>query len=210
MGNKTLNFPSFPSLSRLNYFDRLNPNLIIEIIQDLMITIPFSPIRIGDIPPSLMVSLSSALSILVKAYPGFLESLMSLARIKYLFRDFVTSQSLLNRSLALSPLLSEPHLLSAAISLETNDFQVVLGSLNDALSSDFEVRLDIRYHLLRGKAFVGLLDWESGITVLKGCLEMRGVKDGTGTGVKEEDRVSVYLGLVECYRGLNQKVSKNS
>ncbi|XP_033124188.1 tetratricopeptide repeat protein 21B-like [Anneissia japonica] len=196
-----------------DYFAALNPDFLLELTTEYMKFAPTEPQASGQSVSPILKRCSMVLEPLTKALPGLLESLFLMGKVRFLSGQIDQAQSSLQHCLDQNPQYVEAHLLMAQIHMQQGNFQQSSQSLEMALSYRFEVREMPIYHLIKAKTLKKKGDYEECVKTLQAAMNLPGMRKRGGSASKRarqvkhpissNDRVSVYLELVEAYRLTN-------
>uniref|UniRef100_A0A8D0L119 Tetratricopeptide repeat domain 21B n=1 Tax=Sphenodon punctatus TaxID=8508 RepID=A0A8D0L119_SPHPU len=192
----------------VQYFEKLNPDFLLEIIRDQLNFCPTQPASPGQPPSPLLKHSASVLETVVKTVPGFLEAVFLLAKVKYLSGNIEASYSSLQHCLEQNPSYADAHLLMAQVYLSQNNFKLCYQSLELCLSYNFEVREHPLYHLIKAQAQKKMGEISEAIKTLQMAMSLPGMKRSTSSSkskakrieVDASNRVSIYLELVDAHR----------
>ncbi|ELU05036.1 hypothetical protein CAPTEDRAFT_159405 [Capitella teleta] len=198
------------------YFTCINPDLLLQMVQDYLLYSPQQPIGPG-LPPSPVLRRSGQiLDPLTRAFPGLMEALYLQGKIKFLAGDVEAAQSTLQHCLEVDSAYSDAHILMAQIHLHQNNFKAANQSLEVGLSYDFEIKEHPLYHLIKARILKKQGDTADAVKTLQIAMALPGVRNQSQTGtaalkqkkaikIGVNDRVSVYLELAEAHRMLGEQ-----
>ncbi|XP_044274364.1 tetratricopeptide repeat protein 21B [Varanus komodoensis] len=192
----------------VEYFEKLNPDFLIEIIKEYLNFCPAQPAGPGQPPSPLLKPCASVLETVVKTVPGLLQAAFLAAKVKYLSGNCEASQSILQHCIDKNPSYADAHLLMAQVYLLQNNFRLCSQSLELCLSYNFEVREHPLYHLIKAQAQVKMGEIEEAIKTLHMAMNLPGMRRTASSArsktkrieIDGSDRVSVYLELVNAHR----------
>ncbi|XP_066468231.1 tetratricopeptide repeat protein 21B isoform X2 [Tiliqua scincoides] len=191
----------------VEYFEKLNPDFLIEIIKEYLNFCPTQPAGPGQPPSPLLKPCASVLETVVKMVPGLLQAAYLLAKVKYLAGNCEASQSILQRCIEQNPSYSDAHLLMAQVYLLQNNFKLCSQSLELCLSYNFEIREHPLYHLIKAQAQIKMGEVAEAIKTLQMAMNLPRMSRAasskskiTKTEIDGSDRVSIYLELVNAHR----------
>uniref|UniRef100_A0A8D0G2E5 Tetratricopeptide repeat domain 21A n=1 Tax=Sphenodon punctatus TaxID=8508 RepID=A0A8D0G2E5_SPHPU len=189
----------------MEYYEKLNPMFLIEIVKEYLFFCPKQPRSPGQILSPLLKQADIILNPVVKAAPGMMEPLYLMAQVKYLSGELENAQGTLQRCLELDPTSADVHLLMAQIYLSQGNFKECAHSLESGVSHNFQVRDYPLYHFIKARALNKAGDFLEAIKILKMILslpQMRkvGSKKAHGSSIVTNERVPIYLELVEALR----------
>ncbi|XP_053120307.1 tetratricopeptide repeat protein 21B isoform X2 [Hemicordylus capensis] len=192
----------------VEYFEKLNPDFLIEIIKEYLSFCPTQPAGPGQPPSPLLQPCASVLETVVKTVPGLLEAAYLVAKVKYLAGNPEASQSILQHCIEQNPSYADAHLLMAQVYLLQNNFKLCSQSLELCLSYNFEVREHPLYHLIKAQAQIKMGEIAEAIKTLQMAMNLPGMRRGASSSklkMKRIDvdgnyRVSLYLELVNAHR----------
>ncbi|XP_061464567.1 tetratricopeptide repeat protein 21B [Rhineura floridana] len=192
----------------VEYFEKLNPDFLIEIIKEYLNFCPTQPAGRGQPPSPLLKPCASVLETVVKTVPGLLQAAYLVAKVKYLAGNPEASQSILQHCIEQNPSYADAYLLMAQVYLLQNNFKLCSQSLELCLSYNFEVREHPVYHLIKSQAQIKMGEIAEAIKTLQMAMILPGMRGATSSSksrtkkieIDGSDRVSVYLELVEAHR----------
>uniref|UniRef100_A0A8D0EDX2 Tetratricopeptide repeat protein 21B n=2 Tax=Salvator merianae TaxID=96440 RepID=A0A8D0EDX2_SALMN len=192
----------------VEYFEKLNPDFLIEIIQEYLNFCPKQPAGQGQPVSPLLKSCASVLETVVKTVPGLLQAAYLFAKIRYLSGNPEASQSILQRCIEQNPSYADAHFLMAQVYLLQNNFKLCSQSLEFCLSYNFEVREHPVYHLIKAQAQIKMNEPAEAVKTLQMAMNLPGMRRVASSSksktkmieIDESDRVSFYLELVEAHR----------
>ncbi|XP_034619745.1 tetratricopeptide repeat protein 21A, partial [Trachemys scripta elegans] len=129
----------------MEYYEKLNPMFLIEIVKEYLVFCPKQPRSPGQIVSPFLKQAAIILNPVVKAAPGMLEPLYLMAQVKYLSGELENAQGTLQRCLDLDPTSADVHLLMAQIYLSQGNFRECSHSLELGVSHNFQVRASTDY-----------------------------------------------------------------
>ena len=189
----------------LDYYIKLNPSFLIEITKELLLhQDPLTPIR-PDNPPIFMTRVCKILEMLMKQTPGIFEAHLLYARAKSgmgLHKDAINC---INNTISSNPDNVEVYILGSKINREQKNYAAALGYLEQALSQNFKIRTNPNYMLEKGQLELMNNDLKNAVQTLEAAYELPGVKDKivnedvSTNFVKDEDRITIFVSLMECY-----------
>ncbi|XP_061443855.1 tetratricopeptide repeat protein 21A [Rhineura floridana] len=188
----------------IEYYEKLNPMFLIEIVKEYLIFCPKQPRLPGQVLSSLLKQATIILNPLVKATPGMIEPLFLMAQVKYLSGELETAQGTLQRCLELDPTSTDANLLMAQIHLSQGNIKECVHSLEIGVSYNFQLRDSPWYHFIKARALNKAGEYPEAIKVLKMLIslpQMKGeTKKGQGSCITMSEQVSIYLELAEALR----------
>ncbi|XP_053264599.1 tetratricopeptide repeat protein 21B isoform X3 [Podarcis raffonei] len=192
----------------VEYFEKLNPDFLIEIIKEYLSFCPTQPAGRGQPPSPLLKPCASVLETVVKTVPGLLEAAYLVAKVKYLAGNTEASQSILQHCIEQNPSHADAHLLMAQVHLLQNNFKLCSQSLELCLSYNFEVREHPVYHLIKARAQIKMGEIAEAVKTLQMAMNLPGMRAAAPSSksktkrieIDGSDRVSVYLELVDAHR----------
>ncbi|XP_041939131.1 tetratricopeptide repeat protein 21B [Alosa sapidissima] len=189
----------------VEYFQRLNPDLLLEITAEYLALCPAKPPAQGQSPAPQLQHCASVLDTVVKIVPGLLQAIYLMAKVRFLSGDVEAAQSSLQHCLELNPSHAEAHLLMAQIHLLQGNFKLSSQSLELCLSHNFEVREHPMYHLIKAQAQRKLGELQEAIKTLQMAMGLPGVRrvgshkaKGKRMDLGPADCVSIFLELAEA------------
>ena len=197
------------------YFTSMNPDFIVQIINEYLIYAPQQPGQLGQPPNPILKRCLQVLDPLTRAVPGLLEALYLMGKVKFLLGDIDAAQSTLQHCLDRDNTYSDAHILMAQIHLHQNNFKLANQSLEVGLSYNFEVRDHPLYHLIKARINKKQGDNEEAVRTLQLAMTLPGVRQvgprssaggkKKGGQITVNDRVSVFLELADAHLALNQQ-----
>ncbi|XP_048342203.1 tetratricopeptide repeat protein 21B isoform X2 [Sphaerodactylus townsendi] len=192
----------------VEYFEKLNPDFLLEIIKEYLNFCPTQPAGAGQPSSPLLKSCASVLETLVKTVPGLQQAAFLAAKVKYLAGNSEASRSILQHCLDRNPADAEAHLLMAQVYLLQNNFTLCSQSLELCLSYHFEIREHPLYHLIKAQAQKKMGETAEAIKTLQMAMNLPGMRRAAASSkskptrieIDPSDRVSVYLELVDAHR----------
>uniref|UniRef100_A0A8C6VC71 Tetratricopeptide repeat protein 21B n=1 Tax=Naja naja TaxID=35670 RepID=A0A8C6VC71_NAJNA len=190
----------------IEYFEKLNPDFLIEIIKEYLNFCPSQPAGAGQPPSPLLRPCASVLETVMKTVPGLLQAAYLVAKVKYLSGNYEASERILQHCLEQNPSYAEAHLLMAQVHLLQNNFQLCAQSLELCLSYNFQIREHPVYHLVKAQAQIKMGEIAEAIKTLQMAMNLPGMRTSTPSSklktveIDGRDRLSLYLELVEAHR----------
>uniref|UniRef100_A0A8B9LA54 Tetratricopeptide repeat domain 21B n=1 Tax=Astyanax mexicanus TaxID=7994 RepID=A0A8B9LA54_ASTMX len=190
----------------VEYYEKLNPDFLLEIAKEYLALCPAKPPAQGQAPAPQLQHCASVLDTVVKIVPGLLHAVFLMAKVRFLSGDTEAAQSSLQHCLDQKPSFADAHLLMAQIHLLQGHFKLSSQSLELCLSHNFEVREHPLYHLIKAQAQRKMGELQEAIQTLQLAMSLPGVKRA-GSAAKSKARrvelsaadcVSVYLELAEA------------
>ncbi|XP_075036827.1 tetratricopeptide repeat protein 21B isoform X1 [Mixophyes fleayi] len=192
----------------IQYFERLNPDFLHEIIREYLIFCPTQPPAPGQPVSPLLKQCISVLETVVKTAPGLQQAVFLIAKVKYLAGDVEAAYSSLQHCLEQNPSYADAHLLMAQVYLSQDNLKLCAQSLELCLSYSFEIRDYPLYNLLKAQTQNRMGQTQEAIKTLQIAMSLPGMRKG-GTTLKSKgrkteisasDRVSIFLELVDAHR----------
>ncbi|XP_018767037.3 tetratricopeptide repeat protein 21B isoform X2 [Serinus canaria] len=192
----------------VEYFEKLNPDFLLEIIREYLNFCPAQPVSPGQSPSPLLKHCASVLETVVKTVPGLQQAVFLTSKVKYLSGDIEAAHSNLHYCLERNPSYADAHLLMAQVYLAQNNIKLCSQSLELCLSHNFEVREHPVYHLIKAQTQKKVGEISEAIKTLKMARNLPGMRKPTALSktkgksieIDASDRVSVFLELVEAHR----------
>uniref|UniRef100_A0A8C3K4I9 Tetratricopeptide repeat protein 21B n=1 Tax=Calidris pygmaea TaxID=425635 RepID=A0A8C3K4I9_9CHAR len=192
----------------VEYFEKLNPDFLLEIIREYLNFCPAQPASPGQSPSPLLKHCASVLETVIKTVPGLQQAIFLSAKVKYLSGDIEAAQSNLHYCLERNPSYADAHLLMAQVYLAQNNTKLCSQSLELCLSYNFEVREHPVYHLIKAQTQKKMGELSEAIKTLQMAKNLPGMRKPTASSktkgkrieIDASDRVSVFLELVEAHR----------
>lgn len=190
----------------VEYFEKLNPDFLLEIVKEYLALCPAKPPAQGHPPAPQLQHCATLLDTVVKIVPGLLQGVFLLAKVRYQSGDIDASQSGLHHCLDQCPSHADAHLLMAQIHLLQGNFTLCSQSLELCLSHNFEIREHPLYHLIKAQAKKKMGELTEAIQTLQMAMSLPGVRRA-GSSSKSKikkmelspaDCVSVFLELAEA------------
>lgn len=190
----------------VEYFEKLNPDFLLEIVKEYLALCPAKPSAQGQTPAPQLQHCASVLDTVVKIVPGLLQGLFLLAKVRFQSGDIEAAQSSLQHCLEQCPSHAEAHLLMAQIHLLQGNFKLCSQSLELCLSYNFEVREHPLYHLIKAQTQKKTGELQEAIQTLQMAMILPGVRragasaksKGKKVELSSADCVSVFLELAEA------------
>ncbi|XP_053327438.1 tetratricopeptide repeat protein 21B [Spea bombifrons] len=192
----------------VQYFQRLNPDFLLEIIREYLNFCPTQPPAPGQPMSPLLRHCASVLETIVKAAPGLQQAVYLIAKVKYLAGELESAQSSLQHFLEQNPSYADAHLLMAQVYLSQDNLKLCSQSLELALSYSFEIREYPLYNLIKAQTQKRMGDIREAIKTLQIAMSLPGMRrtasnsksKGKTLEVSASDRVSIFLELVDAHR----------
>nr|XP_030134266.3 tetratricopeptide repeat protein 21B isoform X1 [Taeniopygia guttata] len=192
----------------VEYFEKLNPDFLLEIIREYLNFCPSQPASPGQSPSPLLKHCASVLETVVKTVPGLQQAVFLIAKVKYLSGDIEAAHRNLHYCLERNPSYADAHLLMAQVYLAQNNIKLCSQSLELCLSHNFEVREHPVYHLIKAQTQKKVGEIAEAIKTLQMARNLPGMRKPTASSktkgksieIDASDRVSVFLELVEAHR----------
>ncbi|XP_040213995.1 tetratricopeptide repeat protein 21B [Rana temporaria] len=192
----------------IQYFERLNPDFLLEIIRAYLNFCPNQPPIPGQPASPLLKHCASVLETVVKVAPGLQQAVFLIAKVKYLTGEVEAAQSNLQHCLEHNPSYADAHLLMAQVYLSQDNLKLCSQSLELCLSYSFEIREYPVYNLLKAQTQKRMGNVQEAIKTLQMAMNLPGMKKGSTTAkskgrkveISASDRVSIYLELVDAHR----------
>uniref|UniRef100_A0A665UEE5 Tetratricopeptide repeat domain 21B n=1 Tax=Echeneis naucrates TaxID=173247 RepID=A0A665UEE5_ECHNA len=190
----------------VEYFEKLNPDFLLEIVNEYLALCPAKPPAQGQPPAPQLQHCATLLDTVVKILPGLLQAVFLLAKVRYQSGDTDTAQSSLHHCLDQCPSHADAHLLMAQIHLLQGNFALSSQSLELCLSHNFEIREHPLYHLIQAQTKKKMGELTEAIQTLQMAMSLPGVRRaGSSSKSKSKkielspvDCVSVFLELAEA------------
>ncbi|XP_064419793.1 tetratricopeptide repeat protein 21B [Latimeria chalumnae] len=191
----------------VQYFEKLNPDFLLEIIREYLIFYPTQPVASSQPPCPLLKHCASVLETVAKTVPGLLEAVYLMAKVKYLAGDVDASQHSLQHCLEQNPSYADAHLLAAQVYLCQDNLKLCSQSLELCLSYNFEVREHPVYHLIKAQIQKKMGESQEAIKTLQMAMSLPGMRKvgsstkskGKKNGIALTDRVSIFLELADAH-----------
>ncbi|XP_077010168.1 tetratricopeptide repeat protein 21B isoform X2 [Tamandua tetradactyla] len=191
----------------IEYFEKLNPDFLLEIITEYLNFCPMKPASLGQPLSPLLRRCTSILETIVRTVPGLLQAVFLIAKVKYLSGDIEAAYNNLQHCLEHNPSYADAHLLMAQVYLSQEKFKLCSQSLELCLSYDFKVREYPLYHLIKAQSQKKMGEIAEAIKTLHMAMSLPGMrKTGSSskskyrkTEVDASHRLSVFLELVEVH-----------
>ncbi|KAM4626732.1 tetratricopeptide repeat protein 21B [Discoglossus pictus] len=192
----------------IHYFEKLNPDFLLEIIREYLNFCPNQPPTPGQPLSPLLRQCASVLETVVKTAPGLLQAVFLIAKVKYLAGDIEAAQSSLHHCLEHNPSYADAHLLMAQVYLSQDNLKLCSQSLELGLSYSFEVREYPLYNLIKAQTQKRMGEVKEAIKTLQMAMNLPGMKRTGGTSkskgkkveISASDQVSIFLELVDAHR----------
>ncbi|XP_064340946.1 tetratricopeptide repeat protein 21B isoform X5 [Camelus dromedarius] len=191
----------------IQYFEKLNPDFLLEIITEYLNFCPMQPASPGQPLSPLLRRCTSILETIVRTVPGLLQAVFLIAKVKYLSGDIEAAYNNLQHCLEHSPSYADAHLLLAQVYLSQEKFRLCSQSLELCLSYNFKVRDYPLYHLIKAQSQKKMGEIAEAIKTLHMAMNLPGMRIGASskskyrnTEVDASHRLSIFLELVEVHR----------
>nr|XP_013815924.1 PREDICTED: tetratricopeptide repeat protein 21B [Apteryx mantelli mantelli] len=192
----------------VEYFEKLNPDFLLEIIREYLNFCPAQPASSGQSPSPLLKHCASVLETVVRTVPGLQQAVFLFAKVKYLSGDIEAAHNNLYHCLERNPSYADAHLLMAQVYLAQNNTKLCSQSLELCLSYNFEVREHPVYHLIKAQTQKKMGELSEAIKTLQMARNLPGMRKPIASSkakakrieIDASDRVSVFLELVEAHR----------
>ncbi|XP_064019914.1 tetratricopeptide repeat protein 21B isoform X2 [Pogoniulus pusillus] len=192
----------------VEYFEKLNPDFLLEIIREYLNFCPAQPASPGQSSSPLLNHCASVLETVVKTVPGLQQAVFLIAKVKYLSGDVEAAHNHLHYCLERNPSYADAHLLMAQVYLAQNNTKLCSQSLELCLSYNFEVREHPVYHLIKAQTQKKMGELSEAIKTLQMAKNLPGMRKSTASSktkgkvleIDASDRVSIFLELVEAHR----------
>uniref|UniRef100_A0A669Q528 Tetratricopeptide repeat protein 21B n=1 Tax=Phasianus colchicus TaxID=9054 RepID=A0A669Q528_PHACC len=192
----------------VEYFEKLNPDFLLEIIREYLNFCPAQPASPGQSPSPLLKHCASVLETVVKTVPGLQQAVFLIAKVKYLSGNIcMNAHTNLRYCLERDPSYADAHLLMAQVYLAQNNTKLCSQSLELCLSYNFEVREHPVYHLIKAQTQKKVGELSEAIKTLQMARNLPGMRKHTTSSkakgkrieIDTSDRVAVFLELVEAH-----------
>lgn len=192
----------------IQYFEKLNPDFLLEIITKYLNFCPMQPASPGQPLSPHLRRCTSVLEAIVRTVPGLLQAVFLIAKVKYLSGDIEAAYNNLQHCLEHSSSYADAYLLMAQVYLSQEKFKLCSQSLELCLSYNFKVREYPLYHLIKAQSQKKMGEIGEAIKTLHMAMSLPGMrKIGApskskckNTDVDASHRLSVFLELVEVHR----------
>ncbi|KAM6955026.1 tetratricopeptide repeat protein 21B isoform 2-T2 [Lycodopsis pacificus] len=190
----------------VEYFEKLNPDFLLEIVKEYLALCPAKPPAQGQPPAPQLQHCATLLDTVVKIVPGLPQGVFMRAKVRYQSGDIEAAQSSLQHCLDQCPSYADAHLLMAQIHLLQGNFTLSSQSLELCLSHNFEIREHPLYHLINAQAKKKMGELTEAIQTLQMAMSLPGVRRaGSSSKSKNKkielspaDCLSVFLELAEA------------
>ncbi|ELK28172.1 Tetratricopeptide repeat protein 21B [Myotis davidii] len=191
----------------IQYFEKLNPDFLLEIITDYLNYCPLQPASPGQPLSPLLKRCTSVLEAIVRTVPGLLQAVFLIAKVKYLSGDIEAAYNNLQHCLEHNSSYADAYLLMAQVYLSQDKFKLCSQSLELCLSYNFKVRENPLYHLIKAQSQKKMGEIGEAIKTLHMAMSLPGVRKieasskskYKNTEVDASHRLSIFLELVEVY-----------
>ncbi|XP_024435637.2 tetratricopeptide repeat protein 21B [Desmodus rotundus] len=192
----------------IEYFEKLNPDFLLEIIKDYLNFCPMQPASPGQPLSPLLGRCMSVLETVVRTVPGLLQAVFLIAKVKYLSGDIEAAYNNLQHCLEHNSSYADAYLLMAQVYLSQEKFKLCSQSLELCLSYNFKVREYPLYHLIKAQSQKKMGEIAEAIKTLHIAMSLPGMRKIGGssklkyktTEVDAGHRLSIFLELVEVHR----------
>uniref|UniRef100_A0A8D3BZ97 Tetratricopeptide repeat domain 21B n=1 Tax=Scophthalmus maximus TaxID=52904 RepID=A0A8D3BZ97_SCOMX len=190
----------------VEYFEKLNPDFLLEIVKEYLAVCPAKPPAQGQPPAPQLQHCATLLDTVVKIVPGLIQGVFLLAKVRYQSGEQYAAQSNLHHCLERCPSHADAHLLMAQIYLLQGNFTLCSQSLEICLSHNFEIQEHPLYHLIKAQSKKKMGELTEAIQTLQMAMSLPGVcRAGSSSKSKSKkidlsraDCVSVFLELAEA------------
>ncbi|XP_059560213.1 tetratricopeptide repeat protein 21B isoform X2 [Myotis daubentonii] len=191
----------------IQYFEKLNPDFLLEIITEYLNYCPLQPASPGQTLSPLLKRCTSVLEAIVRTVPGLLQAVFLIAKVKYLSGDIEAAYNNLQHCLEHNSSYADAYLLMAQVYLSQDKFKLCSQSLELCLSYNFKVRENPLYHLIKAQSQKKMGEIGEAIKTLHMAMSLPGVRKTEAsskskyknTEVDASHRLSIFLELVEVY-----------
>nr|XP_057937823.1 tetratricopeptide repeat protein 21B-like isoform X2 [Doryrhamphus excisus] len=196
----------------VEYFQKLNPDFLLEIVKEYLALCPTKPSAQGQSPAPQLRRCAALLDTVVKIVPGLLQGLFLQAKVRYQSGDLDAAQNSLHHCLEQCPSHIDTHLLMAQIHLLRGNFSLCFQSLELCLSHNFQIREHPLYLLIKAQAKKKMGELSEAIHILQMAMSLPGVRrtgsTTTTTTTSKNEKVelspahcvSIFLELAEALR----------
>ncbi|XP_036176058.1 tetratricopeptide repeat protein 21B isoform X5 [Myotis myotis] len=122
----------------IQYFEKLNPDFLLEIITEYLNYCPLQPASPGQPLSPLLKRCTSVLEAIVRTVPGLLQAVFLIAKVKYLSGDIEAAYNNLQHCLEHNSSYADAYLLMAQVYLSQDKFKLCSQSLELCLSYNFK------------------------------------------------------------------------
>ncbi|XP_061827685.1 tetratricopeptide repeat protein 21B [Nerophis lumbriciformis] len=189
----------------VEYFQKLNPDFLLEIVKEYLAMCPTKLAAQGQSPAPLLRHCAALLDTVVKMVPGLLQGVFLQAKVRYQSGDVDAAQSSLHHCLEQCPSHTDAHLLMAQIHLLRENFSQCFQSLELCLSHNFQIREHPLYLLIKAQAKKKMGELTEAIQTLQMAMSLPGVCRAASAKCKNKtaqlspaDCVSIFLELAEA------------
>ncbi|XP_061734928.1 tetratricopeptide repeat protein 21B isoform X2 [Nerophis ophidion] len=189
----------------VEYFQKLNPDFLLEIVKEYLAMCPTKLAAEGQSPAPLLRHCAALLDTVVKMVPGLLQGVFLQAKVRYQSGDVDAAQSSLHHCLEQCPSHTDAHLLMAQIHLLRQNFSQCFQSLELCLSHNFQIREHPLYLLIKAQAKKKTGELTEAIQTLQMAMSLPGVCRAASAKCKNQtvhlspaDCVSIFLELAEA------------
>ncbi|XP_037379346.1 tetratricopeptide repeat protein 21B isoform X1 [Talpa occidentalis] len=192
----------------IQYFEKLNPDFLLEIITEYLNFCPMQPASPGQPLSPLLRRCTSILETVVRTVPGLLQAIFLIAKVKYLSGDIEAAYNNLQHCLEHNSSYADAHLLLAQVYLSQEKLKLCSQSLELCLSYNFNVREFPLYHLIKAQSQKKMGEISEAIKTLHMAMSLPGMRrigapsksKNKKTEVDTSHRLSIFLELVEVHR----------
>ncbi|XP_034042968.1 tetratricopeptide repeat protein 21B [Thalassophryne amazonica] len=182
----------------VEYFEKLNPDFLLEIVKEYLTLCPAKPPVQCQPPAPQLQHCASVLDTVVKTVPGLLQGVFLLAKVRFQSGDIEAAQSSLYRCLEQNPSHADAHLLMAQIHLLQGNFTLCFQSLELCLSHNFEIREHPLYHLIMAQAQKKMGDLTEAIKTLQIAMSLPGVHRAGSSSASKNKNKKIELSCADC------------
>lgn len=187
------------------YYQLINPYFLHEIATLFMTFAPTDPVSSQSQVSTILRKAQGAVEVVLKCAPGMFRTLFLVGKVKFLSGDVSAAQVIVERCIERDNSSMEAHLLMAQIHLKQGNLRQCSSSLEQALSSNFQVQSYAVYHLVKALTEKNTGDIAKALTSLETALNLVTSKRSSKSllpPLSPSECVTVYLELVSVHTQL--------
>ncbi|XP_061925811.1 tetratricopeptide repeat protein 21B-like isoform X4 [Entelurus aequoreus] len=186
----------------VEYFQKFNPDFLLEIAKEYLALCPTKPETQGRSPAPQLRRCAALLDTVVKMVPGLLQGVFLQAKVRYQSGDVDAAQNSLHHCLEQCPSHTDAHLLMARIHLLRRNFSLCFQSLELCLSHNFQIREHPLYLLIKAQAKKQMGELTEAINILQMAMSLVEICKSKNKTIElsPTDCASIFLELAEALR----------
>lgn len=178
-----------------------------EIAKEYLQYLGLKPLPKTAKPPHYLVRGAKLLETITKQIPGIIEGHLMLAKAKYISNDNLGAQRYISIALQLDPDCIDALIISALISLQSNQYLAASAALEQALARNFMIRENPMFMLVKGTVELKQSKFQDALKTFEAAINLPGVRSPAQQNKKsqlfltlsEEDRAMIYANLALSY-----------